>query len=123
MGGLISSFMGGITSLISGPKSRGNPATLDDPQKIAKEQGITSAYRAEIVRRNQQRTSSTRGTGADFIAQLEGIKDTGPMHEPDPIEEVEVEEVDNMLGGKGWLTRKMNAKNQNSNRNPFGSTL
>ena len=107
--GLISGFIGGITSLLTGPKSRGNPAEVDDPQKIAREQGITSAYRSEIVRRNQQRTSSLKGTGADFISSLKGIEDTGPMHEAEPVEEVVPLET---------AADKINARNKNSR---FGS--
>jgi hypothetical protein len=75
-GGLFKGVFGGLSSLLTGPKSLGSPKKAPSQRKIDLEEVQQTAIRSDIIRRNQIRTSSLEGTGADFIAQMqEGVED------------------------------------------------
>ena len=58
--------------------SYGNPAKQKDPNKQMRDLAIQSGMAGTIAAKNKRRMSSTAGTGADFIANMGGIEDTGP---------------------------------------------
>lgn len=85
----LKNFFGGVTSLITGPKSLGNPEKVDDPDEIANKTAAQSAFQADVVRRNSLRTSSTAGTGADFIERMKNPVEDSSIPEFEKKEEAE----------------------------------
>lgn len=96
MFGAIGGMFKGLTGAFRGPKSLGSPDKQQSVEEASEDEAEETAYRSEIVRRNQLRTSSTAGTGADFIRKMQqgpaGLdtpvmldfdkpeKDTGPKY-------------------------------------------
>lgn len=73
-----SSFMDPM-GIFSGPESLGSPPAGPDPEEVSRDQAITSALRADIIKKNTRMRSSTAGAGSRFLTQQrDGIQDSGP---------------------------------------------